>query len=605
MQRARLVRHGTDDSGAGRRRATQEPECERSPYSSERSMHRSRAPFHRGDTHDQSTGYSEDDSTRASRRRHSWQHSSEHSMRRSRAPFHRGDSRDDFDGYSEDDSTRMPRQEHGWHASERGTHRSRVPVHRGDARDDIDDYYEDYEDDASQVPRRKQYRHSSENSTHRSRAPLHRGNSRDHIDGYSEDYFEDAPRNASKSARGRRADEAQYLDAAVDCSRRRDKRNYFYERRSSRSSYCREANGTEEEDEELQAQDERRRARRVAKDPTPTDDREWETAGSTKRSEETPLAHHVQRKKRRHVISPTAVEDVGRNDTPLDDLLEGLDKALKHAEDVCAGKGDQAKRYGDPSIERPRRRRRTAQTDAAKVGKTGPISRSSSPSMRADAPPSPKPLTPAVKPEVKPEEKPEAKEEMALEVATKAVNTFKKLDLEALQQEKQKLLSAMSVRKQPLNERRNGFSSSLEETQGSSTEKPRNPLSGMTGAAMARLRLINRPAAVPASRVAGISPLGYPMRPGIPICTLYSQTGSCWKGNDCRYDHPTPATPALNKEGGALALLTYAPRSYDSKTEVMLDEWVKCKRMRNFTGADAIRAALRNQGVDPDVARPG
>jgi len=39
-------------------------------------------------------------------------------------------------------------------------------------------------------------------------------------------------------------------------------------------------------------------------------------------------------------------------------------------------------------------------------------------------------------------------------------------------------------------------------------------------------------------------------------------------------------------------------------TEQMLDEWVKAKRMRDYAGADALRATLRAQGVDPDTERP-
>eukprot|EP00930_Biecheleria_cincta_P094513 TRINITY_DN8567_c0_g1_i1.p1 TRINITY_DN8567_c0_g1~~TRINITY_DN8567_c0_g1_i1.p1 ORF type:complete len:490 (+),score=93.10 TRINITY_DN8567_c0_g1_i1:88-1557(+) len=39
-------------------------------------------------------------------------------------------------------------------------------------------------------------------------------------------------------------------------------------------------------------------------------------------------------------------------------------------------------------------------------------------------------------------------------------------------------------------------------------------------------------------------------------------------------------------------------------TDAMLDEWVKAKRMRDFGTADSLRAALRAQGIDPDTARP-
>eukprot|EP00930_Biecheleria_cincta_P052883 TRINITY_DN3817_c0_g3_i1.p1 TRINITY_DN3817_c0_g3~~TRINITY_DN3817_c0_g3_i1.p1 ORF type:complete len:290 (+),score=60.10 TRINITY_DN3817_c0_g3_i1:64-933(+) len=39
-------------------------------------------------------------------------------------------------------------------------------------------------------------------------------------------------------------------------------------------------------------------------------------------------------------------------------------------------------------------------------------------------------------------------------------------------------------------------------------------------------------------------------------------------------------------------------------TEQMLDEWVKAKRTRDYATADALRATLRAQGVDPDTERP-
>ena len=39
-------------------------------------------------------------------------------------------------------------------------------------------------------------------------------------------------------------------------------------------------------------------------------------------------------------------------------------------------------------------------------------------------------------------------------------------------------------------------------------------------------------------------------------------------------------------------------------TDAMLDEWVNAKRAKDFTRADQLRASLRAQGVDPDVARP-
>jgi len=42
----------------------------------------------------------------------------------------------------------------------------------------------------------------------------------------------------------------------------------------------------------------------------------------------------------------------------------------------------------------------------------------------------------------------------------------------------------------------------------------------------------------------------------------------------------------------------------DLTTQQMLDEWVRCKRTRDYATADSIRAQLRAQGVDPDTERP-
>jgi RNA recognition motif-containing protein len=44
--------------------------------------------------------------------------------------------------------------------------------------------------------------------------------------------------------------------------------------------------------------------------------------------------------------------------------------------------------------------------------------------------------------------------------------------------------------------------------------------------------------------------------------------------------------------------------SDDLTTQQMLDEWVKCKRTRDYATADSLRAQLRAQGVDPDTERP-
>jgi len=44
--------------------------------------------------------------------------------------------------------------------------------------------------------------------------------------------------------------------------------------------------------------------------------------------------------------------------------------------------------------------------------------------------------------------------------------------------------------------------------------------------------------------------------------------------------------------------------SDDLTTQQMLDEWVRCKRTRDYATADTLRAQLRAQGVDPDTERP-
>jgi len=43
---------------------------------------------------------------------------------------------------------------------------------------------------------------------------------------------------------------------------------------------------------------------------------------------------------------------------------------------------------------------------------------------------------------------------------------------------------------------------------------------------------------------------------------------------------------------------------HDPDTQNMLDEWLKAKRTRDFNTADALRATLRAQGVDPDKEFP-
>lgn len=573
--------------------------------SSEHNMPPSSAPLPRGDYRNDFDGCSEDDSTRVPRHRHS-RHPSEHSIHPRSAPLSRGDYHDDLHRCSEDVSTRVARREHGWQSSGRSTHRSRAPSHLDDSGDNFDGYSED---DSTRVRQRKQCWQSSDLSPHRSRARFHRGESRDRVGGYSEDCFGGTPHKASQPARRQRADEAQPLGATLgpeDLSCGQARRRHSHEHHSSRGSYCQEATRAGGH-EQLQVQDTSRVtgvAKRVAKDLTPTSDCDLETALPTLPSKEAPLTHRARRKRRKHALSPAAGEHVDKNDTRLDEALENLDAALKHAEDVCANQGDHAKRDGDQSIERPSRRRRIAQSDAANLSeesKAHCVPRSPPPSMLTDEPLASRLLY----------------QDVALAVAMKPINVSKPLDLEALQQEKEKLLSAVFERKQPLNERaRPGFSSSVEENKGAislklkdasargSTEKPRkNQVSAMTGAAMARMGLIKQPAAVHHSRVSGFNPFGYPMRPSMPICTLYSKTGRCSFGIDCKWDHPPPVTTASNKEGELALLAIEGNLKYDQKTETLLDEWVKCKRLRDFRQADVIRGQLRAAGVDPDVSR--
>ena len=44
--------------------------------------------------------------------------------------------------------------------------------------------------------------------------------------------------------------------------------------------------------------------------------------------------------------------------------------------------------------------------------------------------------------------------------------------------------------------------------------------------------------------------------------------------------------------------------TYDAATEAKLDAWVAAKRSKDFTSADRLRAALRADGIDTEVARP-
>merc|ERR1740121_1419809 len=44
--------------------------------------------------------------------------------------------------------------------------------------------------------------------------------------------------------------------------------------------------------------------------------------------------------------------------------------------------------------------------------------------------------------------------------------------------------------------------------------------------------------------------------------------------------------------------------AHDIQLEETLDAWVEAKKAKDFPTADALRAELRNRGVDPDKARP-
>uniref|UniRef100_A0A7S4UV66 Uncharacterized protein n=1 Tax=Alexandrium monilatum TaxID=311494 RepID=A0A7S4UV66_9DINO len=47
-----------------------------------------------------------------------------------------------------------------------------------------------------------------------------------------------------------------------------------------------------------------------------------------------------------------------------------------------------------------------------------------------------------------------------------------------------------------------------------------------------------------------------------------------------------------------------AAKVHDAYTEAQLDRWVQAKRDKDFASADAIRAELRAQGIEPDLVRP-
>merc|ERR1712113_1178470 len=64
---------------------------------------------------------------------------------------------------------------------------------------------------------------------------------------------------------------------------------------------------------------------------------------------------------------------------------------------------------------------------------------------------------------------------------------------------------------------------------------------------------------------------------------------------------PPPPPPPSTQQ--TLTQNTGIPQ-YDAATEAKLDQWVVAKRAKDFTRADNIRTELREQGVDPDFARP-
>jgi len=51
------------------------------------------------------------------------------------------------------------------------------------------------------------------------------------------------------------------------------------------------------------------------------------------------------------------------------------------------------------------------------------------------------------------------------------------------------------------------------------------------------------------STLAGLNPMGFPMRPGEPVCKFYSQNGTCKFGQTCKFDHP-PSKPM--GQGGSM-----------------------------------------------------
>mmetsp|Transcript_223 Transcript_223/g.495 ORF Transcript_223/g.495 Transcript_223/m.495 type:complete len:242 (+) Transcript_223:141-866(+) len=67
---------------------------------------------------------------------------------------------------------------------------------------------------------------------------------------------------------------------------------------------------------------------------------------------------------------------------------------------------------------------------------------------------------------------------------------------------------------------------------------PPRDLNGLTGAALARMGLIPRGGGPTGSTVHGFNSKGFPMRPGMPMCSYYTRTGNCAYGISCKWDHP-------------------------------------------------------------------
>lgn len=68
--------------------------------------------------------------------------------------------------------------------------------------------------------------------------------------------------------------------------------------------------------------------------------------------------------------------------------------------------------------------------------------------------------------------------------------------------------------------------------------KERDPLAGLTGAALARKGLVGGPPVPTGSKTEGFTAKGFPMRPGVPMCSYYMRTGNCAYGATCKWDHP-------------------------------------------------------------------